>query len=160
MAEKPMPVEVTNTVHVTGNVNVVNTPGNPVPVNVMKTPREIFRYTNNFTSSSNNDSFTVEGPKRLVIEFASVNFAVASPSESPEDSGIQVVLNIAGFQYIIPNTSAGRGVFGAYLRLGAQPVKIYVEPGESVSIVCNYSGPGEFGGKLGLSGYYEEVPSP
>jgi hypothetical protein len=125
-AEKPQNVNVVNT----ANVNVANT-----PKVLNANDSNIFQETR--VANGTNDalevlSFTVPEGKRLVIEFASVRATIGKGEKLQAfitggngftDASHPIVMN---FQ----QTVAGDDIF-----VGAQQMRMYVEPGRQVQVV-------------------------
>jgi len=147
IAQAPTPVAVTNTpLAITGDVHIAGTTHRPLPVELTHMPtvalvpgttdnpaRHIFQ--KGFLSNDPADgdkfataSFSAPASQRLVIEYVSANVSVPA--------GQKVFFSIApqptfgfGVQPVLLGNFFGRDFFEA-----AQQVRIYVDPGATVSL--------------------------
>jgi hypothetical protein len=133
-------------------VNVANLPLPTLPADLVAPtqPFQMDLQPLSSTSSRASQNFTVPAHKRLVIEFVS-----AEVNEYPSGSGAYTYLETtAGGQdvtYYLANTyeSSARKT---------QVVRIYADPGTTVTVGANSYGGNGVGTDTEISGYYVNVP--
>ena len=147
------------------NVSVSNSPGSPLYVRDVDNPaqqpfqRELDAH---FTpgSSSATDSLTVPAGKRLVIEFASET--VNLPTGQHMWLRIQTTANGSTNQFtLMPSLVCPCGADSSDFLAGNQQVRLYADPGTTVSIVANLllsTANTNTGADVVMSGHYVNIP--
>ena len=146
-------------------VQVVNSLQGPLSVQQRDEPaRHAFQFP--FNTQMNNGSggvsvnFQVPAGKILVIEYSSVLLVVIT-GQALNYCEIQTTVGgQAQSSFLAPNVPTGADLGGGVTAIvAAQPMKVYSDPGSTVSLTCQRSATGNVGTLRGsLSGYMLDTP--
>jgi hypothetical protein len=110
---------------------------------------------------TSSNSFAIPAGKRLVIEYASGTM-FSPPADARLSVHIQTIVNnTVVSHYVVPSLQGSFGQNAANFYVASQPMKLYADPGTSITLITDTLGApsdGQSGAALVMSGYLVNVP--
>jgi len=157
-APPPSDVNVVNT----PSVNVANPATNPVLVRDVDRPTEQpYQDTVEITMSFDDTGGTgaldpVPAGKRLVVEYATARATLSAGQMAT----VTLVVGMIRYELpVIPQGTFGTSIFARTLLAGSEPVRLYVNAGETLSVATERTeGDGGASVRVSISGHLVTVP--